>query len=230
MFNLVRLGPNAPLENMISSNIIALENILIATKNINYSGFVHLGSGLEYGQQNTTYIETLRDEPNTEYGLTKAISTMRLKQFAKANNKPILIFRVFQIYGPNDKTHRLIPTAITSAIKDKKMKLTEKASVRDWIYIDDVIDSLLSIQDIKIIPGELINIGSGKAISNYDIVKIIETICQKKINIEKDYLAPREFDSEKWEIDITKSKKMLNWEPKTSIQEGLRQIIEQYNG
>src|SRR5258708_38705177 len=91
--------------------------------------------------------------PDSYYAATKASATHIAQVFAQKNKKPIIIFRLFSVYGPYEEKSRLIPTAVLSALKNKPLPLTAGSIKRDFIYIDDVIDAYFKTMKIHITPG-----------------------------------------------------------------------------
>ena len=108
------------------------------------------------------------------YGKAKLLSTKFLLSLYKKYDFPATILRLYLVYGPMQEQNRVIPITIMNAIKNKKFNCSSGNQVRDFIYIDDLINVLLKILKKKL-DGEIINIGSGEAVS---IKKLILKICK----------------------------------------------------
>ena len=81
---------------------------------------------------------------------------------------------MYLVYGPYQDINRVIPITISNALKDKKFNCSNGLQLRDFIYIDDVINAIIKTLKNSKSSGEIINIGSGKPIS---IKKVIIKIC-----------------------------------------------------
>lgn len=210
------------IHNLVETNIIGTLNLLIASKKNNYAAFVNTGSSSEYGIKNHPMKETDSLKPISFYAATKASATFLSSVFAKIYNKPIVTFRLFSVYGPNEEEDRFIPTAIKAGVLEAPLFLTKDIVRRDFIFVDDVVDAYLSIMNRSIAPGEIYNIGTGKQYSNHDIVGALEKIIGKKIKIAKKTFKNRPWDTKTWVADISRAKNDLGWHPQFSLEKGLR--------
>ena len=141
---------------------------------------------------------------------------------------PIINFRLFTPYGYFERGSRLIPDVVLSALDEKPVKVSSPLPVRDFIFIEDVVRAYMQAVKIQHNPGEIYNIGSGIQYSVKDIVEKILTITESKSEIQWGAVAKqaRYVEPKKWVADMSKTKKLLQWEPKYSIDSGLRKAIQ----
>ena len=152
---------------------------------------------------------------------------MYCQYMAKKHNLPIVIFRLFSVYGYFEEKERLIPTIIKSCLENKKLKLSSANSVRDFIFIEDVINAYLAtIKKIKKIQGEILNLGTGQQTKIAQVVKLVKEITRSKVKPEYNQIKSVQIEPKTWVADISKAKKSLNWKPKFSLEEGLNRDIE----
>jgi len=97
---------------------------------------------------------------------------------------------------------------------------------RDFIFIDDVANALLKMAKSKLRNGEVINLGTAKQYGNNDIVKTVEKILHKKLKVKMGKFPKRAWDTNYWVSNNQKAKKLLSWQPKFSLEEGLKKTIE----
>lgn len=214
------------LDQIFDVNINKTIQLLNASRDLNFTSFVLIGSSSEYGKKNVPMKETDLLEPDTFYGASKAASTLIAQVWAKNFNKPIIVIRPFSIFGPGEGDHRFIPTVIRSCILGEPMKL-DPNSMHDWLYVSDLIDGILLLSDkAGDIKGQIINLGSGVQTTNEEIVQIIEKICGKKANIKKQSQV-RTYDKTSWVADTTLAK-TLGWQPKTNLFNGLKKTVKYY--
>jgi len=231
LFHLASYGNTSAdtnLQEMVNVNILGLINLLEATKKTAYKSFVITGSSSEYGFKKAPMKETDILTPNSYYSATKASATLLAQNFAQINNKPITIARLFSVYGPYEENNRLIPTVINSALQSKTILTTAGSVRRDFIYIDDVISGLLKITKTNLRPGEIINLGTGKQHDNKDVIKTVGKILDKHLVVEYGRFPKRGWDTSNWVANILKAKKLLGWNPKYNLGQGLTETINWY--
>jgi nucleoside-diphosphate-sugar epimerase len=211
------------VSQMIEANIIGTLNLLIASKDINYDIFINTGSSSEYGIKGKPMSEDDVLKPISFYAATKASASLLCQVFAKEYQKPIVTLRPFSVYGPSEEEKRFIPTIIKAIIKNEPIKLTPGKQRRDFIYIEDVVDIYIkTILYGKILSGQIINMGTGIEYTNDEVVQTLFKAIGKQVKIEKGAFPKRLWDTSHWVADISKTKKLLNWKPKFTLEEGLR--------
>ena len=107
-------------------------------------------------------------------------------------------------------------------MNEEKITIINKNSKRDFLYIDDFVDLILKVKDYDS-KFEIFNVGSGISFSFDEIIKKIEKITLKKLNLE--YLTDEKIFIKDIRVDISKIKKQLNWEPKIEFDNGLKKIL-----
>lgn len=211
----------------IDTNLKATINLINACHKIGVECFINTGTNSEYGIKKSPMRETDILEPDNLYAMTKAASTLYCQMMAKKFNFPVAIIRPFAVYGYFEEKERLVPTIIKSCLKNTELKLSTPKSVRDFIFIEDLISAYLSaIKNIKKISGGIYNAGSGKQNTIADVVKIVKNITKSKVKPEYGQMKIAQTEPKTWVSDISKAKKMLNWQPKYSLQAGLEKNIE----
>jgi nucleoside-diphosphate-sugar epimerase len=223
----VRREDRSPSERQatLQANVLGTSNLLESTASLDYRRFVHFGSSLEYGPAAGPLRENTFPRPRTYYGVTKAAATLLCQQAARGGSRPVVVLRPFNVYGPWEAPHRLVPTAIAAALHEGEMALTAPGYRRDWVYVDDVVDACLLALAAEEIAGEVINIGSGRQHGNEDIVGMVEALTGHTIRVRRGEHPPRPWDRPAWVADMAKSKRLLGWEPRHSLREGLARTI-----
>lgn len=189
--------------------------------------FIQLGSGLEYGKNNSPQKENLKCSPKSNYGLAKYKSSKYLLKLYKLNNFPCTIVRLYQAYGPYQKFNRLVPSVIKSCLLNESFPCTNGIQKRDFLYIDDLIDLIFKIFKSKEIRGEIVNAGSGQPIKVKQLIELIKKYSKAgkpqygKIKMRKDEIL-------NMYPTINKAQKILKWKPKISIHYGIKKTINSY--
>lgn len=209
-----------------SANVIYTYLLLRATANLKYKAFINFGSSSEYGKKQSSMHEDDLLEPITLYGATKASGTLLARYFALKYNKPITTVRPFSVYGEGEADFRFIPTAIRHLNKGTFMDLSPEPK-HDWIYIQDFLDGVsMVVNHIEQVKGQAVNIGTGKQYSNLEVVKELERVSGKTLNLDPfgDKIM-RNYDTTNWvaHINILKS---FNWKPRFTLSSGLKRVYD----
>jgi nucleoside-diphosphate-sugar epimerase len=217
------------IEKIIETSINGTLNLLLASKDIPYKVFVNTGSSSEYGFKKKPMKENDLLEPISFYAAAKAGQTFLCQAFSYQYNKPIVTLRPFSVYGQYEQTDRFIPTIVKAIIEKKPIQLTEGKQRRDFIYVDDMVNAYVKLlKKGNKLAGKILNIGTGKEYTNDKIVKTLFKISNKKTLIEKGKFPKRIWDSPHWVADISEAKKLLNWYPKFTLEEGLKKTYNWY--
>lgn len=212
--------------DLAETNIIGLINLLSALEKVNYKKFINFGSSSEYGLKENSMKETDACFPVNAYGITKLAATLYAKLVAETQNKPIITFRLFSPFGPHDDHRRLISHVILSLLSGKDLDLGNPNAVRDYIFVEDVIDLLLETMDSKInAKGEIFNVGGGEEIKIKKIVNLIAELINPNAKITWNQNSNRPWESPKWEADMNKTFNFFNWKLKHSIESGLEKTV-----
>jgi UDP-glucuronate 4-epimerase len=131
-----------------------------------------------------------------------------------------LALRFFTVYGPGQRPDLAINKFFHSIMNDEPLTVFGDGSTsRDYTYVDDVVSGILGAVGYNRTNFEIINLGNNNLITLEYLINTIEDICDKKALINR--FAEQPGDVRKTCADITKARKLLNYEPKTGLREGL---------
>lgn len=211
-------------KNLYKDHISIVKNIIDHFNKDKIKKIIQIGSSLEYAKNNLRINENYNTKPISYYGKAKLHITKLLQNEFKNKKLPITIFRIFQAYGPKQDDNRLIPYVIKNLKRNKNVYLTNGKQIRDFCYIDDLINAIFLSINNKNTNGQIVNLGSGKKIKVEQIVrKIFNRIKKGKLifkakNLhygEKKIILP----------NILKAKKLLKWRPLISLEEGITKTL-----
>ncbi len=209
-------------------NLRGTKNILDAfIKSKKSRKFLYASTGKVYGKIVSLPIsEDHPTNPLNILGKSKLI-TEKLIDFYNDNKKEFIIFRIFNIYGSGQHNNFLIPT-ILGQLNKKKMVLGDLEAKRDYVYIHDLINAFILAIEKKGVTGvSIYNICTGKSFSASQIVRKISKIKGVDIKAKNNPTLIRK-DEEKDEYgSFEKAKNTFGWEPKKSIEEGLKILCKQ---
>ena len=217
----------------VNVNINASVNLFESFLENKEFGFIHTGTSLEYGHRNKPITENEIAQPENIYGITKFASVQLLSFMAKqAKQGNLIILRPFGVFGEFEGSHKFFPQLINKLNKRELVELTGCEQIRDYIYINDLIDAYIRAAVVPLSLKnniEIINIVSGKGIS----IKEIALNIANQLAVNKDLLKFGDLPYRPDEImcsvaNIRKAKKLLNWKTKISLKEGIKNMIRKY--
>ena len=215
----------------INSNIIAFQHLLDFVKIKKIKKIFYASSSSVYGKSQSFPLNEKfnLNNPESIYAATKITNELFANVNYKINGIISIGLRFFTVYGPWGRPDMAPYHFIDSIFNNKTIKIFNNGEqYRDFTYIDDITNSIYKLYLKKniFVSNEVINIGSGNPIYLKDFVEIIENITNKKFN--KEWVEAQPGDVVKTYADISKLKKIINFEPKTDIENGLRKTIEWY--
>jgi nucleoside-diphosphate-sugar epimerase len=165
--------------------------------------------------------ETDNPLPKTTYGKIKLLTEQLYKIYSETYNLDVTILRLGNIYG-YDKKSGIISNIVKAIKNNKSITITHNGNqIRDYLFIDDAVEGIVSAIKYKKRGFNIFNIASGKKYTTKKIIKNIEKNFGKKLLIK----TVKEEPDEKciW-ADISKAKRVLKFEAKTDIQTGIKII------
>ena len=205
-----------------------LNLILESINHKKIKNFVHISTSEVYGSAKKSPMDENHPIlPQSTYAVSKLAGEKAVFTMHKEHDFPAVMIRPFNTYGPNITQPYIIPEIIMQVLgKNSEIKLGNINAERDFTFVSDTANGIIRALFSKKAIGETINLGSGRSHKIKDIVKSVSSILEKKVTIStnKDRLRP--FDVNKLVCDNRKAKKMLDWEPKITFDEGLKNTID----
>ena len=201
---------------------------MAAIRSKRIKGFVHISTSEVYGTAKTVPMsEDHPTLPQSTYAASKLAGERAIFTLHKEHGLPAVIIRPFNSYGPRITQPYIIPEIISQISRNKNfVKLGNVESSRDFTFVSDTARGIISgLTEDKAI-GETINVGSNTSYKMKYLVKEIAKILKQNVEIRIDKIRFRPYDVQKLVCDYKKAKKILNWTPKVSIDEGLRNTVD----
>jgi nucleoside-diphosphate-sugar epimerase len=214
-------------ENIIQEHLNSLYSIVEGLDRKVLRKFLYLGSSDEYGNNPAPQNEEMKERPISPYSYAKAAGSHFLQMMFRSEKLPVSIARLFLTYGPGQDDKRFIPQIIKGCLKDQEFPTSFGEQFRDFCYVDDSIDGIFKILENEESNGEIFNIASGQNITIRAMIeKLVKYIGKGRPKFGE--VAYRTGENMELFADISKAKKVLNWEPKVSLDDGLQKTIEYY--
>lgn len=206
-----------------SCNLTATQRLLEAVKGMkSLKRFVYGSTSSVYGKF-ASGDETLPTKPVSPYGVTKLAGEHLAKAHLEIFGTPTVILRFFSVYGPRQRPDMAYNIFIRSLIADTPITVYgDGQQVRGNTFVADCVEAIIASGNAQL--GETFNIGGGEMVSVIDVMAKLERIAGKKFTVKIE--PPRIGDQRHTFADTTKLRRQLNWEPKTTLDEGLAQQFE----
>jgi len=226
VFHLAALADIVPsIENpteYFKSNVNGTFNVLQACRKHQVKRIIYAGSSSSYGiPDEYPTKETAEIHPQYPYALTKNIGEQLVMHWCQLYNLPAISLRFFNVYGPRARTSgtygAVFGVFLAQKLANKPYTVVGDGSqTRDFTYVSDIVSAIIAAAESDL-SGEIINIGSN---NTYSINRLVELLEGDIIYIPK---RPGEPDCT-W-ADISKATQLLNWEPKVSLEDGVKMLL-----
>lgn len=222
-------SPVSTFESNIKGTWVVLE---AARQSSLVKGVVVASSDKAYGdQEKLPYTE---DQPLSglfPYDASKVCTDVLARCYAKSYGLPVAVTRNANTYGGADMNFsRLVPDAVVSSLQGKELVIrSDGTPERDFMYVKDAADAYLVLAaalDREEIKGEAFNFGTEEPVSVLDLFKLIVRLTGREI--EPKVLGEAKNEIDRQYLAIGKVKRLLNWEPKYSLEAGLKETIGWY--
>ena len=228
--------------DFLYTNIIGTVNLLDAAKhswkdNYNNKLFYHISTDEVYGslENEGFFTESTSYDPKSPYSASKASSDHFVRAYYNTYKIPVIISNCSNNYGPNQFPEKLIPLSINNILNNKPVPIYGKGeNIRDWLY---VVDHAKAIDLIfhKGKAGNTYNIGGNNEWKNIDLIKLLCSIIDKKLNRNANsseklitFVKDRAGHDLRYAIDSSKLQNELGWKPLVQIKEGLEITVDWY--
>ena len=206
--------------NYEKNNTIGLINILKTAVDLNVRRFIYSASSSAYGSTDQLPShESDLTNPISPYASQKYYGEITCRMFSEVYNIETVSLRYFNVFGERQNLGGAYATVIGIFLDQlsKNIPLTvngDGKQRRDFTYVGDVVNAnILACNSLNVGKGEVINIGSGKNISIYTVAKMLSNSIEFKKALKEPFANL---------ASIEKAKKLLDWEPQTSLESWIK--------
>lgn len=229
----IHLAAQINVQESLDNPKKAFENNIVGTFNILESARIHktrvtlIGTCMVYdlADVNNAISEVSPLKPLSPYAASKLAAEELALSYYYSFNLPVIILRPFNTYGPFQKTNMdggVISIFVNQKINNQKLKIFGNGiQTRDFLYVEDCAEFIVKASESDECIGEIINAGTGKDISIRNLALLIARD-ENQIKHEEHHHPQSEIM--KLICDNSKVKKLLNWEPKTTLKEGIQKL------
>ena len=223
------ISATSSFEDYLDNNVIGTKNLLdFALKNKNLALFVNIATSSIYGIH-ATFDETEPPKPASFYGVTKLAAEQLVLASSRLGQLKACSLRLYSVYGPRERPEKLYTKLIANAFNNIPFPLYKgsESHLRSFTYVQDIVDGVVSVIGKEdVVNNEIINLGTEEENTTQQGIEIVEQILNKKIDLQ--IVEARTGDQLRTKAVIDKARKLLGYNPKTSLYEGLKAHVKWY--
>lgn len=217
-------------EEYFENNLLATQKLtdFVLHKNSSLKLFVNIATSSIYGKE-AFYNEEKVPEPASNYGVSKLAAEQLVLFQAREGKLKACSLRLYSVFGPRERPDKLYPKLIESAFIGKEFTLFEGSDkhLRSFTYVQDIVDGIVSVIGNEAnVNKEVINLGTEEESTTQQGIDLVEKLTGKKINVV--IVAKRAGDQLRTQTVIDKARKILHYNPTTTLEEGIKKHIEWY--
>lgn len=218
--------------DFIQTNVVGTANLFNAClENETLERIIHTSTSEVYGTAQYVPIDEKHPlQAQSPYAASKIAGDKLAESYYLSFGLPVATIRPFNTFGPRQSLRAIIPTIISQSIKQEKIRLGNIRPRRDFLYVKDTVRGFIQLGKCDEAIGKVVNIGAGKDISIEELVKMVLSLMEKKGEVETEERRIRPDKSEVMQLlsDTSLAQKLFKWEPRYTLEEGLKETIEWY--
>ena len=213
-----------------ATNVLGTRNLLAAIQaTASVERAVFAGSWYEYGAASID--DPIRSpKPTSVYGISKFTATQLVEKYAAESGLSVLVVRPFQVFGPDEPLHRLIPDVLRQAADGDSVQLQHPNVRRDWVYVEDVAEAL----ELALVSNGSgnVDIGTGVSTSVRELVGRVLTLAGGVTSDVEEASSRMSGESDDARLsgtaDIRRAQELVGWTAKHDLATGLQKTVEWY--
>ncbi len=223
------ISSTSTFEDYFSNNVIATKNLVdYALQCSGLKLFVNIGTSSIYGLE-ATFTEDIAPEPASHYGVTKLAAEQLVLQKSREAKFKACSLRLYSVIGPRERPEKMYTKLIELGLHDKAFPLFEgsDAHLRSFTYVGDIVDGVVSVIGSEAVAdGQIFNLGTEVEHTTKEGIEAVEQVIGKPIKLN--VIAKRAGDQLRTKANIDKARKLLNYNPSTTLLEGVKAQVQWY--
>lgn len=223
------ISVSSTFEDYFSNNFLATKNLIdfaLSCKQLKL--FVNIGTSSIYGLE-ATFPENVAPKPASHYGVTKLAAEQLVLQKSREEQFKACSLRLYSVIGPRERPEKMYTKLIACGLNDDTFPLYQGSDkhLRSFTYVGDIVDGVVSvIGKESAINGEIINIGTEVEHTTQDGIDAVEKVLGKPIKIN--IIEKRAGDQLRTKANIDKARRLLNYNPQTTLLEAVKKQVQWY--
>lgn len=215
-------------DEYVDINITGFFHVLDEVRKQKIPGLIYASSSSVYGGNDKlpSTEEDRTDDQLSLYGMNKKDNELMAHTYHHLYGTHVTGLRFFTVYGPWGRPDMALFLFTDALLHDRPLKVFGEGKMqRDFTFVEDIANGIIAAID-KNYPEEVFNLGCGRKEELMDYIRMVEESCG--MEAKKEYLPMQPGDVRASLADISKAKRMLGYEPKTQIKDGVPQFVEWY--
>ena len=218
----------APL-SYVRTNVEGTLNVLEACRTHQTPRLIHTSTSETYGTAQYKPIDEKHPlQGQSPYSATKIAADKLAESFYLSYRLPVITVRPFNTYGPRQSARAVVPTIISQALSQPAVRLGSVTPLRDLTYVLDTVAGFLALAQCDAAVGQVVNLGTGTAISIGDLAALIlrKLGIEKKIVVDPDRIRPEGSEVESLLCSARKAEELSGWQPRFDLERGISETVE----
>jgi NAD dependent epimerase/dehydratase len=221
-------------DSYVDTNVKGTLNVLQAARELDVARILITSTSEVYGTAQYVPIDERHPyQGQSPYSATKIAADKLAESFYRSFGMPITIVRPFNTYGPRQSARAVIPTIITQLLAGKEeIRLGSLRPTRDFNYVKDTVRGFIEIAKSPLTIGEEVNIATQREVSVGELAELlIEQINPKaRVVCDEERMRPEKSEVQRLLGSNEKIKRLTNWRPQYTLEEGLSETVEFFRG
>lgn len=223
------ISQSSTFQDYLTNNVLATKNLIdFALSCSNLKLFVNISTSSVYGLI-ATFAEDEAPKPASYYGVTKLAGEQLVLQKSREVQMKACSLRLYSVIGPRERPEKMYSKLISLGLKGKPFPLFEGSDkhLRSFTYVGDIVDGIVSvIGKEKLVNGEAINLGTEVEHTTKQGIEAVESVLGTSIELH--IIPKRPGDQSRTKANIEKARKLLNYNPQTTLLEAVKKQVEWY--
>jgi len=224
------ISDTSSFDDYLSNNVIGTNNLLDFVESHDKPPyFINIATSSIYGAE-AAFDEDTAPKPTSFYGVTKLAAEQLVLAKVRLQKMKGCSLRLYSVYGPRERPDKLYTRLIACGLKNEAfpLYLGSLEHLRSFTYVQDIVDGIVSVLDhFDACNGQIINFGNEEENTTQTGIQLVEEILGKKIKINH-LTSRRAGDQYRTKAVITKARNILNYNPQTTLKQGLQHQVEWY--
>jgi dTDP-glucose 4,6-dehydratase len=214
--------------DFFETNVLGSLNVAQAVLGAGVERVVHTSTSEVYGSAQGELIDEQHPlEAQSPYAASKIGADQLMDSYRRSFDLPVTILRPFNTYGPFQSARAVIPTIVTQALTGEPLRLGSLHPRRDLTFVADTAAGFVAAAVTPDAVGRTIQLGTGEDHSVGELVEIVGELLGRELEVQVDpqRVRPAQSEVQRLTSNPALARRLIGWEPKTSLREGLAQTI-----